>query len=134
MEILKIKGGTPLKGQVRAAGAKNAMTKLLVASLLSDKRCRFYNVPDIGDVEVTVALCKEIRHGGPLGPRKPASWKLSRRELKTSYVPQRFSGANRIPILMIGALLGRTDEDIIVPTVGGCSIGKRSVDFHISML
>ena len=60
MEVLKIKGGKPLKGQVRAAGAKNAMTKLLVASLLSDKRCRFYNVPDIGDVDVTVALCKEI--------------------------------------------------------------------------
>ena len=60
MEVLKIKGGTPLKGHVKAAGAKNAMTKLLVASLLSDKKCRFYNVPDIGDVEVTVALCKEI--------------------------------------------------------------------------
>jgi len=55
-------------------------------------------------------------------------------ELKTSYVPQRFSGANRIPILMIGALLGRTDEDIIVPTVGGCPIGSRSVDFHIEAL
>src|SRR6266404_2679624 len=49
-------------------------------------------------------------------------------------LPQRFSGANRIPILMIGALLGRTDEDIIVPTVGGCEIGKRSVNFHIDAL
>jgi UDP-N-acetylglucosamine 1-carboxyvinyltransferase len=49
-------------------------------------------------------------------------------------VPQRFSGANRIPILMIGALLGRTDDDIIVPTVGGCSLGQRSVDFHIQAL
>ena len=44
------------------------------------------------------------------------------------------TGANRIPILMIGALLGRTDEDIIVPTVGGCDIGKRSVNFHIDAL
>lgn len=133
MEILKIKGGTPLKGQVRAAGAKNAMTKLLVASLLSDKRCRFYNVPDIGDVEVTVALCKEL--GTEVHwDRENGIMDVITRELKTSYVPQRFSGANRIPILMIGALLGRTDEDIIVPTVGGCSIGKRSVDFHISAL
>lgn len=133
MEVLKIKGGAPLKGHVRAAGAKNAMTKLLVASLLSDKRCKFYNVPDIGDVEVTVALCKEI--GMEVQWDKEAGiMEVITRELKTSYVPQRFSGANRIPILMIGALLGRTEEDIIVPTVGGCPIGHRSVDFHIKAL
>lgn len=133
MEVLKITGGTPLKGYVKAAGAKNAMTKLLVASLLSDKRCRFYNVPNIGDVEVTVALCQEI--GMQVSwDRDAGIMEVITKELKTSYVPQRFSGANRIPILMIGALLGRTDEDIIVPTVGGCDIGKRSVNFHIEAL
>jgi UDP-N-acetylglucosamine 1-carboxyvinyltransferase len=133
MDVLKITGGNPLKGHVKAAGAKNAMTKLLVASLLSDKRCRFYNVPNIGDVEVTVALCKEI--GMQVDwDREAGVMEVITKELKTSYVPQRFSGANRIPILMIGALLGRTDEDIIVPTVGGCSIGPRSVDFHIEAL
>ena len=133
MEVIKIKGGTPLKGHVKAAGAKNAMTKLLVASLLSDKRCSFYNVPNIGDVEVTVALCKEI--GMEVNwDRENGIMEVITQELKTSYIPQRFSGANRIPILMIGALLGRTDEDIIVPTAGGCAIGKRSVDFHISAL
>jgi len=133
MDILKIKGGKPLEGKVKAAGAKNAVTKLLVASLLSDKRCVFYNVPDIAEVEVTVELCREIgsevqwdRSGGVL--------EIITKELKSSYVPQRFSGSNRIPILMIGALLGRTDEDIIVPTAGGCKIGKRPVDFHIIAL
>jgi UDP-N-acetylglucosamine 1-carboxyvinyltransferase len=35
---------------------------------------------------------------------------------------------------MIGALLSRTDEDIIVPTVGGCPLGRRPVDFHIEAL
>lgn len=133
MDTLKIVGGTPLQGSVKAAGAKNAMTKLLVASLLSDKRCRFYNVPNIGDVEVTVALCQEI--GMQVSwDREAGVMEVITKELKTSYIPQRFSGANRIPILMIGALLGRTDEDIIVPTVGGCPIGSRSVDFHIQAL
>lgn len=133
MEILKIKGGNPLKGHVKAAGAKNAITKLLVASLLSDKRCIFYDVPNIGDVDVTVALCREI--GSQINWDKEAGiLEICTKELKTSYVPQRFSGSNRIPILMIGALLGRTDEDIIVPTAGGCQIGKRSVDFHIEAL
>ena len=133
MEVLKIKGGTHLKGHVKAAGAKNAITKLLVASLLSDKKCRFYNVPNIGDVEVTVDLCKEI--GMQVDwDRQAGIMEVVTKELKTSYIPQRFCGSNRIPILMIGALLGRTDEDIIIPTVGGCNIGRRPVDFHIEAL
>lgn len=133
MNLLKITGGVPLKGHIKAAGAKNAMTKLLVASLLSDKPCTFYNVPSIGDVEVTVSLCKEI--GMEVNwDRDAGVMQVVTKELKTSYVPQRFSGSNRIPILMIGALLGRTDQDIIVPTAGGCLIGPRPVDFHIRAL
>ncbi len=131
MDILKIKGGRPLEGQVKASGAKNAVTKLLVASLLSDKRCVFFNVPNILEVEVTVDLCREI---GSLvhWDQKEGVIEIVTKHLKTTYVPQRFSGSNRIPILMIGALLGRTDEDIIVPTAGGCKIGPRPVDFHIT--
>jgi UDP-N-acetylglucosamine 1-carboxyvinyltransferase len=131
MDILKIKGGRPLEGQVKAAGAKNAVTKLLVASLLSDKRCVFFNVPNILEVEVTVDLCREI--GSDVHwDQKEGVIEIVTKHLKTTYIPQRFSGSNRIPILMIGALLGRTDEDIIVPTAGGCKIGPRPVDFHIS--
>lgn len=133
MGKLKITGGNPLKGSVKADGAKNAMTKLLVASLLSDKKCRFYNVPDIGDVEVTVSLCKDV--GMEVHWDRDAGFmEVQTKELKTTYIPQRYCGANRIPILMIGALLSRTDDDIIVPTVGGCSLGKRPVDFHINAL
>ena len=132
-EALKIVGGTPLKGKIRSAGAKNSITKLLVASLLSDKRCTFYNVPNIGDVEVTVSLCKEI--GMEVKWDKSAGiMEVVTKELRTSYIPQKFSGSNRIPILMIGALLSRTDEEIIIPTVGGCRLGPRPVDFHINAL
>ncbi len=132
-EALKIKGGEPLSGRVKTPGAKNAMTKLLVASLLSDQPCTFHNVPNIGDVEVTVNLCREI--GMEIDWDKEAGvMRVVTRELSSSYVPQRFSGANRIPILMIGALLGRTDEDIIVPTAGGCNLGKRPLDFHTKAL
>ena len=133
MDRIKIKGGTPLEGRVRASGAKNAVTKLLVASLLTDKRCTFYNVPNIAEVEITVDLCKEI--GSHIQWDKTEGIiEIVTKELKTTYVPQRFSGSNRIPILLIGALLGRTDEDIIVPTAGGCKIGKRPVDFHLLAL
>src|SRR5690606_28662290 len=133
MEVLKIKGGKPLSGSIVAAGAKNAMTKLLVASLLSDKKCTFHNVPNIGDVEITVNLCREI--GAQIKWDKASKiLEISTPELKTTYVPQKYSGSNRIPILMIGALLGRTDQDIIVPTIGGDLIGSRPVDLHINAL
>ncbi|MCB1112984.1 MAG: UDP-N-acetylglucosamine 1-carboxyvinyltransferase, partial [Chlamydiia bacterium] len=133
MEALKITGGKPLNGHVKVSGAKNAISKLLVASLLSDKPCRFYNVPNISEVDVTVALCQEI--GMEVAwDRKAGIMEVVTRELATSYVPQRFSGANRVPILMIGALLGRTGEDIIVPVAGGCPIGRRPVNFHLDAL
>ena len=133
MEVLKIKGGVPLDGRVKAAGAKNAVTKILVASLISDKKCTLYNVPNIAEVEITVELCKEIG-SEILWDRQAGVLEIVTKELKALYIPQRFSGSNRIPILMIGALLGRTDEDIIIPTAGGCKIGKRPIDFHIEAL
>ena len=133
MDQFKITGGTPLVGEVKAAGAKNAISKMLVASLLSDKKCVFTNVPDISEVETTVNLCKEI--GMEVSwDRENGVMEVQTKELKSSYVPLNFSGANRIPILMMGALLGRTKENIVVPTVGGCKIGKRPVDFHIMAL
>lgn len=133
MEALRVTGGKPLKGTIRASGAKNAITKMLVASLVSDEKCTFHNVPNIGDVAATVDLCREI--GSEITwDRESGILEIETPFLKTTYVPQRFSGANRIPILMLGALLSRTTEDIIVPTAGGCKIGRRSVDFHIQAL
>jgi UDP-N-acetylglucosamine 1-carboxyvinyltransferase len=133
MEFLNIVGGNPLEGTIKAAGAKNAITKLLVASLISDKKCIFHNVPNIAEVETTVSLCQEI--GMEVSWDKNAKIiEAHTKELRSCYIPQKFSGVNRIPILMIGALLGRTSEDVIVPTSGGCNIGKRPVDFHISAL
>lgn len=133
MDMLRIRGGAPLKGAIQASGAKNVVAKLLVASLLSDKRCTFSNVPNISEVDITVNLCREL--GAEIfWDKKSKILQIHTPELKTSYIPQRYSGSNRIPILLIGALLGRTDETIIVPTVGGDLIGARPVDLHIHAL
>jgi len=133
MDQLQVRRVRPLEGEIQASGAKNSITKLLVASLLSDKQCVFHNVPNIGDIEITVNLCREI---GSLieWDKQNKILQISTPELKTSYIPQRYSGSNRIPILMIGALLGRTDEDIIVPTTGGDLIGVRPINLHIHAL
>lgn len=133
MQAMRIVGGRPLEGAVKISGAKNGITKLLIASLLSDQRCTFYNVPNVGDVEITVQLCRRL--GSKIEwDRKEQSLSIQTKELTSTYIPQLYSGSNRIPILLLGALLGRTDQDVIVPTVGGCHLGKRPVDFHIEAL
>lgn len=133
MEALQIRGGLPLHGSVTASGAKNAITKMLVASLLSDNLCTFHNVPNISEVDITLALCREIGMHAEWDQDSNTLTTITK-GIVTSHIPQKFSGANRIPILLIGALLGRTDNEIVVPISGGCKIGKRPIDFHIAAL
>lgn len=133
IDLIKIQGGTPLTGNIKAQGAKNLTSKILVASLLSDQKSIFYNVPDIIETEITINLCKEIG-SEVFWDKENKTITIQTKEIKTSYIPQRYSGANRIPILLLGALLGRSTQDIIVPTVGGDNLGVRPVNFHIETL
>ncbi len=133
IDSVQITGKNPLNGQIQSSGAKNAVTKLLVASLISNKKCVFYNVPNIGDVEITLALCREVGMQASWD-RKAKCLEVITPELKTTTISQQFSGANRIPILILGALLGRTGEEICVPTLGGDHLGSRPLDFHIRSL
>ena len=133
MQALRIVGGRPLEGTVVAAGARNAMTKLIIASLVSDKRCTFFNVPDVGDVAITLAMCQEVGMEY-VWDRQAKVLEVQTKELKTTYVPHRFSGSNRVPILMVGALLARSEEDIVVPLLCGSAVDARPVDFHVDAL
>lgn len=133
MQSLRIIGGRPLHGTVVASGARNAMTKLIIASLISDKPCTFFNVPDVGDVAITLAMCQEVGMEY-VWDRQAKVLKVQTKDLKTTYVPHRFSGSNRVPILMVGALLARSDDDIVVPLLCGNAADARPVDFHVEAL
>jgi len=125
-----VTGGKPLKGTVKVAGAKNAATKELVAALLTDEKVILSNVPDIGDVAVTVEMLEDL---GVKISRKADQVTLDASKLKNSKVSEAFSGKNRIPILFLGPLLHRFGKAAI-PSLGGCSIGGRTVDFHVEAL
>ena len=133
MQSLRVIGGKPLYGTVVAAGARNAMTKLIIASLISDKRCTFFNVPDVSDVATTLAMCREVGMEY-LWDKQASVLEVQTKELKTSYVPHRFSGSNRVPILMLGALLARSEEDIVIPILSADSSDARPVDFLVEAL
>jgi len=133
MDLIRICGQKPLKGHVKASGSKTVITKLLVASLLSDKKCTFFNVPCTLDVINTLEMCERV--GMRYEFDKAAGiLEVQTQALETTYIPQRFSKANRIPILMLGALLSRTDEEIIIPTLHHGLSEKASVNSHINAL
>ena len=55
-----VKGGKPLFGEIALAGAKNAASKMFVASLLTEEPCIFKSVPAIGELEIVVELLRSI--------------------------------------------------------------------------
>src|SRR6188768_1882733 len=124
-----IEGGRYLKGEIRIRGAKNAVTKQMVAALLAPGKSVLRNVPEIGDVEITKQILSSI--GCVIDHQKEAGiLSIDATALSTQVMPQEYSGLNRIPILLAGVLLHRFGRAEI-PMMGGCDIGPRPVDFHL---
>ncbi len=124
-----IEGGSTLQGEITIRGAKNAVTKEMVAALLAPGISRLRNVPDIGDVDITRRVLESlgcaVRHDAEAG-----TLEIDASPLSTPEVPAEYSGLNRIPILMVGPLLHRFGRAVI-PVMGGCGIGERPIDFHL---
>ena len=128
-KVLEITGGRALRGNVRVAGAKNAATKMMIASLLTDEPVILKNCPRIGDVEITADLitqlgCEWKRENDWLTLRTPtiAQPKVAHQTRK-----------NRLSVLAISPLLHRVGVAEL-PFVGGDDIGARPVDFHLQAL
>ncbi|MDO8466916.1 MAG: UDP-N-acetylglucosamine 1-carboxyvinyltransferase [bacterium] len=124
-----IRGGNKLSGEIKLAGAKNAATKMLIASLLTSEPCILENFPDIGDAKITEELCRAVgshisKSGNTLTIETPEI---------TNFKVVSLTRRNRIPILALGPLLARVGK-AEVPMLGGDKIGPRPVDIHIDAL
>src|SRR6266581_6335460 len=125
-----IEGGTPLFGQVRISGAKNAVTKLIISTLLTDDLCILRNVPLLGDMDLTLALCLDI---GSQAELVDHTLSISTPGVHCPIVSSEVGGLNRMAIISVGPLLHRCGEADI-PMPGGDRIGARPIDFHINGL
>ncbi len=128
-KILHITGGKPLSGTVQVAGAKNAATKMMIASLLTDEPVVLLNCPQIEDVQITSEICAAI---GAEVTRNGSELRLSTPAITQTRVAG-LSMSNRLSILAMSPLLHRTGE-AEVPMVGGDDIGPRPVNFHLDAL
>lgn len=133
-DVLRVSGGVPLRGEITVRGAKNFVSKAMVAALLADTPSLLRNVPRIRDVELVADLLR--LHGVSVSYDDAAgSLTLDATNVESAYVPavDALAGSSRIPILFCGPLLHRLGEAVI-PDLGGCRIGDRPIDFHLQIL
>ncbi|GAA0972942.1 UDP-N-acetylglucosamine 1-carboxyvinyltransferase [Acrocarpospora macrocephala] len=129
-EAWHIEPSGPLRGDVEVRGSKNAVSKHMVAAMLGTGPSTLHNAPEVGEVGLTAAMLEalgihvEISDGEITIEQGP--------EIRPR-VPEKYTGLNRIPILMLGPLLHLAGE-AFVPMVGGDPIGRRPVNFHLEAL
>ncbi len=135
IDHLIIEGGHPIHGEVAVRGAKNSISKQLVAALLTDEPCSLGNVPRIADTRIVsdmlramgVGLSADADGAGTVHVHAQHVLPLTHSRLTE------FAGRSRIPILLSGPLLHRTGEAVI-PREGGDEIGQRPLNYHLMAL
>ena len=130
MDQFVIQGGTTLAGEVTISGAKNAALPILFAALLSDGQCRFTNVPHLRDIGTTEALLKTL---GAAVEWDGDVLAIDGSTVNSVIAPYELVKQMRASVLALGPLLARFGKaQVSLP--GGCAIGARPVDLHISGL
>jgi UDP-N-acetylglucosamine 1-carboxyvinyltransferase len=135
MDKIRIIGGTPLYGEIRISGAKNAALPLISASLLTDETLTLRNLPDLADVQTFKSLLAHLgveitfdhdREGHHFGTLKASS-------IKSTEAPYDQVRKMRASFLVLGPLLAREGR-AKVSLPGGCAIGARAIDMHLKGL
>ncbi len=131
MDKLLIKGGGPLDGDLRISGSKNAALPILAATLLADEPVTIGNLPHLHDVTTMFELLGCM--GVALTVDEKLSVEVDARTITDFAAPYELVKTMRASILVLGPLLARFGK-ASVSFPGGCAIGSRPVDLHLSGL
>lgn len=130
MASMVIHGGKRLEGVVKAQGSKTSAMCILLASLLSSGPVILKRVPDIWDVDNTLALVRSV--GADVEHTNHTVVVTSHRQLNP-VVDGQLGSSIRHSLLLLGVLLSRTGS-VVLPYPGGCNIGYRRFDMHVDAL
>lgn len=131
MEKLLIRGGRALTGHVRISGAKNAALPILAATLLTDEPVTLSNVPHLRDITTTIQLLGRMGVDVVMGDQMTVT--VHAHTLSQLVAPYELVKTMRSSILVLGPLVARFGEaEVSLP--GGCAIGTRPVDLHLTAL
>ena len=128
MESFIIEGGRPLRGNIRAAGNKNAALPIIAGALLTDEPVTLTNVPAIRDVATMLELVADL--GVEVDVQGGGVVRLVAEDVRKHELDAELCTRIRASILLAGPLLARWGE-AIVPPPGGDVIGRRRLDTHI---
>ncbi|MBU8897615.1 UDP-N-acetylglucosamine 1-carboxyvinyltransferase [Corallococcus sp. H22C18031201] len=134
MDMIIVKGGQPLHGEVAASGAKNAALPILASALLADGTHTFRNVPDLADVATMLEVLRTMGcEAARLTGRKKDVCEVALSGPITPEAPYELVKTMRASVLVLGPLVARFGR-ARVSMPGGCAIGARPIDQHLKGL
>lgn len=130
LEKLVINGGRRLGGEISVHGAKNSVLPILAATLLIKGESVIHSVPNLSDVDASIGILEYL---GAKVKRETDTLIIDASEITKNTIPEEMMREMRSSIIFLGSLLSRTKEAYICYP-GGCDIGVRPIDLHISSL
>jgi len=131
MQKFRVYGQSCLKGTVDISGAKNAALPILFAAILATEPVTLTNVPDLKDIETTLKILRQL--GVEIERSAQGVVRLDASKINNFIAPYELVKTMRASIWALAPLVARFNQgQVSLP--GGCSIGARPVDLHISGL
>ena len=131
MQKFRVYGQSCLKGTVEISGAKNAALPILFAAILATEPVTLANVPDLKDIETTLKILRQL--GVVVTRNEQGVVSLDASKIDHFVAPYELVKTMRASIWALAPLVARFNQgQVSLP--GGCSIGARPVDLHISGL
>ncbi len=128
VDALAITGGSSLFGETRIYGAKNAALPILAATVMVEGTCVIDDVPHLEDVRVMAEILRAL---GATVERSGMQVTVDSTNIRLTNVPADLMQRMRSSIFLMGPLLARFGE-VRVSKPGGCVIGQRPVDYHLT--
>lgn len=132
MDSILVTGNGPLSGQIPIAGAKNACLTLMPATLLSEEPLTLTNAPRLSDIKTMTLLLQSL--GAEVSSLQDGQvLAMSSHDLTSHTADYDIVRKMRASNLVLGPMLARLGQ-AVVSLPGGCAIGARPMDLHISAL
>jgi UDP-N-acetylglucosamine 1-carboxyvinyltransferase len=130
MDKFLIQGGTPLEGEIAVSGSKNSALPALAASLLTNEKVILGRIPKVRDVRTMEKL---LAHTGASVKHERGLVIVEAAELTRPEAPYEVVKTMRASSLVLGPLVARCGR-ARVSLPGGCAIGSRPINLHVSGL
>lgn len=130
MSFYEITGGRPLAGTVAVQGAKNSVLPMMAAALLAPGVSVIHNCPDLTDVSAAMDILRLL---GCSVTREGDTVTINAASPVPTPIPEQLSRELRSSVIFMGAMLSRMGTgELAYP--GGCDLGPRPIDLHLSAL